>query len=112
MTLEETIKHCEEVADWQEKESERWTDGDEYSQMKKINCKRYADHNRQLAEWLRELKIKRQIITNIREQIKLWKKNDFGNQDYGIGFISALSNIEGLIAYTEIKLMEVEQNED
>lgn len=55
-------------------------------------------------EWLRELRVKRQIITNVKEQCKVLKRNDFQNRDYGIGFISALSNIEGLIAYTEEQL--------
>lgn len=60
MTLEEAIKHCEEVAE--EKESicnvienkgENWTDsGKNYYDI----CKKCASEHRQLAEWLKALK--------------------------------------------------------
>jgi hypothetical protein len=60
MTLDEAIKHCEEVAE--EKESicnvienngETWTDsGKNYYDI----CKKCASEHRQLAEWLKELK--------------------------------------------------------
>lgn len=63
MTLEEAIKHCEEVAkesDDAAKEFYRVSKlethpdrkGAEYGYVK---CKKCADEHRQLAEWLREL---------------------------------------------------------
>lgn len=102
MILDDVIKHCEEVAE--EKENLlKFIDG-EIKDPAMIRCKECASEHRQLAEWLRELKVKRQIITNVKEQCKVWKRNNFQNRDYGVGFISALSNIEGLIAYTEEQL--------
>lgn len=106
LTLEEAIKHCEEVAEELDMKAGFETDNQTYimSEEERKKCKECASEHRQLAEWLRELKVKRQIITNVKEQCKVWKRNDFQNRDYGIGFISALSNIEGLIAYTEEQL--------
>lgn len=52
MTLDEAIKHCEEIAETQE-----WMSGtyDDDSMGAKL-CKECASEHRQLAEWLRELK--------------------------------------------------------
>ena len=55
MTIEEAIKHCEEVAEEQEQKYKEWK-GD-YSHLKKIDsCLECASEHRQLAEWLKELK--------------------------------------------------------
>lgn len=64
-TIDEAIRHCEEVAE--EKESicnvienkgETWTDsGKNYYDI----CKKCASEHRQLAEWLKELKTYRNI---------------------------------------------------
>lgn len=102
--IEEAISHCLEVAEEQERRAklfERPNPSVKGSGRKYNSCLECASEHRQLAEWLRELQVKRQIIISIKEQCKAWKRNDFQNRDYGIGFISALSNIEGLIAYTE-----------
>ena len=101
--LESAIQHCLEVAEEQEQNCQEgiFKDVDNITTRSFKEC---ASEHRQLAEWLEELKTKRQIIINIKEQCKAWKKNDFQNKDYGTGFISALSNIEGLIAYTEKEL--------
>ena len=109
MTIDEAIKHCEEVAELSEEQAKIYDDQDEA--MASYSCKECASEHRQLAEWLRELKVKRLVIDNIKTQCKTWKKNDFRNRDYGIGFISALSNIEGLIAYTE-EQMEIKADEN
>lgn len=56
MTIDEAIKHCEEVADSMKKEATRYIDSDglENDQRDKyIEC---ASDHRQLAAWLRELK--------------------------------------------------------
>ena len=54
MTLDEAIKHCEEVAE--EKEAQAWEAQlqEEYTTIK--SCKECAKEHRQLAEWLKELK--------------------------------------------------------
>ena len=109
-SIDEAIKHCEEVAEKLDKQVKPYQCEAINKKLYKVNkkewddCLECASEHRQLAEWLRELKVKRQIITNVKEQCKVWKRNDFQNRDYGIGFISALGNIEGLIAYTEEQL--------
>ena len=58
MTLDEAIKHAEEVAE--EKEEQAW---EAQLQEEYITCKDCAKEHRQLAEWLKELK-------QLREQTK------------------------------------------
>lgn len=110
MTLEEAIKYYSELAEENEKDAEQFK-RIKATQDMISHCYECAEKHRQLAEWLRELRVKRQIITNVKEQCKAWKMNDFQNRDYGTGFISAISNIEGLIAYTEERL-EVKDDDD
>ena len=52
MTLEEAIKHCEEVAETQE-ENCKHAGHDHYTKLEASAC---AAEHRQLAKWLRELK--------------------------------------------------------
>jgi hypothetical protein len=52
MTIDEAIKHCEEVAE----ENDKIANTFEYSLKTKSDCKECASEHRQLAEWLRELK--------------------------------------------------------
>jgi protein-disulfide isomerase len=52
LNLDEAIKHCEEVAEEQEKMGERNYDDD---------CLECAKEHRQLAEWLKELKAYREF---------------------------------------------------
>ena len=66
ITLDEAIKHCEEVVEEQEKVAKEWHE----NQIRKCNlipfaemdytheneCKECAEEHRQLAEWLKELK--------------------------------------------------------
>lgn len=58
MTLEETIKHCEEVAETKEKEGslnqESFMPLNEFLRYR-VECLICASEHRQLAEWLREL---------------------------------------------------------
>lgn len=58
MTLEEAIKHCEEVAYQKDMESGFETDNERYAMTDKERtaCKECAKEHRQLAEWLIELK--------------------------------------------------------
>lgn len=52
MTLEEAIKHCEQVAE----KNDKIADTFDYSLKTKSDCKKCASEHRQLAEWLKELK--------------------------------------------------------
>lgn len=66
MTLEEAIKHCEEIAEEQEKAAKEWHENQvrkcelirfaEMDYTHENNCKKCAEEHRQLAEWLIELK--------------------------------------------------------
>ena len=57
MTLDEAIKHCEEVTEEQEIISDRSNSG-----IEKMNCKSCAADHRQLAEWLRELQEAKRLL--------------------------------------------------
>jgi len=69
MTLDEAIKHAEEVAIEQDKLCKRYDDASGYSRNhnKAIRttdakrCEECAEEHRQLAEWLKELKTHREI---------------------------------------------------
>ena len=66
MTLDEAIRHCEEVAEAEEQKYKEWK-GD-YSHLKKIDsCLECANEHRQLAEWLKELKAYKDLSTYNRE---------------------------------------------
>ena len=59
MTLEEAIKHCEEVAEAEERSAklhQRPDRGVKGSGKRYLSCIECAKEHRQLAEWLRELK--------------------------------------------------------
>ena len=54
MTIDEAIKHCEEVAESKEKQIKN--DDWEKDSLTERNCIKCAEEHRQLAEWLKELK--------------------------------------------------------
>ena len=61
MTIDEAIKHAEEVADKKEREKQKWDkwlehDNDYRAIAEKMSCESCAVEHRQLAEWLKELK--------------------------------------------------------
>lgn len=63
MTIDEAIKHCEEVTENQLKQA---------NAIDKLNCdstsiRNMAEYHRQLAEWLKELKKYRAIFVKIGE---------------------------------------------
>jgi hypothetical protein len=60
MTLDEAIKHAEEVAEEKEKEAWEAQLQEEYKTIK--SCKECAKEHRQLAEWLKELRFYRTMI--------------------------------------------------
>ena len=57
MTIEEAIKHCEEVAEKHEQIAFEAELQEEYGKI--TPCKEYASEHRQLAEWLKELQERR-----------------------------------------------------
>ena len=68
MTLDEAIRHCEEVAEAEEQKYKEWR-GD-YSHLKKIDsCLECANEHRQLAKWLKELKTRREADHNLVKKI-------------------------------------------
>jgi hypothetical protein len=58
MTLDEAIRHCEEVAEGEEKLSidGKWFEGEDWNARARKQCAECAAEHRQLAEWLKELK--------------------------------------------------------
>jgi hypothetical protein len=74
MTIDEAIKHCEEVAEKNEKECKNWAYGASQINDDESRKKQYLKHaemwkecakeHRQLAEWLKELKAYRGILAN------------------------------------------------
>lgn len=56
MTLDEAIKHAEEVAEQNETLSEKWQKEGGEKWGKTTICRERAEEHRQLAEWLKELK--------------------------------------------------------
>jgi len=72
MTLEDAIRHAEEVAKEKEEASKRWKECKDsqtiewsklyFDSVEEIieKCDKYATEHRQLAEWLRELKERRE----------------------------------------------------
>ena len=61
ISLDEAIKHCEEVAEEQDMKAGFETDNQTYimSEMERERYRRSAKEYRQLAEWLKELKHRR-----------------------------------------------------
>lgn len=59
LDLESAIKHCEEVAYQKDLESGFDTDNERYAMTdkEKTDCKECAEEHRQLAEWLKELRV-------------------------------------------------------
>jgi len=76
MTLDEAIKHAEEVAE--EKEAQAWEVQlqEEYGTIK--SCKECTEEHRQLAEWLKELKAYRKAEKEIEQELVNWNDIDNG----------------------------------
>lgn len=86
MTLDEAIKHCEEVVREQEEDAGKWeyTLGvyrrRDYCEQSTIpacekalkKCKECATEHRQLAEWLKELKIIHEIIDDMKDSEEIF----------------------------------------
>lgn len=62
MELDEAIKHCEEVAEQNEKKAEYRPRMDYYDEIEsRADCLECAADHRQLAEWLQELRAYRKL---------------------------------------------------
>lgn len=73
MTLDEAIKHCEEVAEELEEDSRLYA---ALEPCKGLECKECASEHRQLAEWLKELKQLREqepILGKIKAEIGMYE---------------------------------------
>lgn len=71
MTLDEAIKHAEEVAEKKEEEAWEAQLQEEYRKIKP--CKECAKEHRQLAEWLKELRFYRTMIPSASEYFRTGK---------------------------------------
>lgn len=69
MTLDEAIKHCDEVADTCESEAKSWDMTDAYESNVACGMGKCADEHRQLSIWLRELKVYRQILPSVHDYL-------------------------------------------
>lgn len=93
MTIDEVIKHCEEVAEEKEQEAQRWMNDGWQSCFKTLTperevqylserkqlyyqCLEYASEHRQLAKWLTELQILRIITEYLRDSIGVFDTVD------------------------------------
>lgn len=78
MTLDEAIKHCEEVAELNEECIRIYKDqGD---MMASYSCSECASEHRQLADWLRELKAYREGVDKILGDISQYIENAYEHE--------------------------------
>lgn len=82
MTIEEAIKHCEEVAKELNKKACTLYEYQNYEKSK--DCIWCASEHRQLAEWLRELKAYRGILANADRLIE---------SEYGVVIIEGYKEV-------------------
>lgn len=80
MTIDEAIKHAEEVADKKKREKQKWdkwleSDYDHRAVAEKVSCELCAAEHRQLAEWLKELQVHREAWEKCIKEIKEWYWN-------------------------------------
>lgn len=94
MTLDEAIRHCEEVAEGLEKKANTYGIKQAYipKSREPVDCISCATEHRQLAEWLNELKELREgigsvklsnmkealaVIRTLKAELNGWKDNPF-----------------------------------
>lgn len=73
-SLEEAIKHCEEVAE----KNDKIADTFEETLKNKIACRECAKEHRQLADWLRELRAYKKAEKEIEQELVNWDDIDNG----------------------------------
>lgn len=76
MTIDEAIKHCLEVAEQNDIQADKWQEegGEEWG--KTTACRECAAEQRQLAEWLTELKELRENYSAQTEVIGFFKSDN------------------------------------
>ena len=74
MTLDEAIKHAEEVAEEKEKNAYNLYDAQKYEESRE--CIWCAEEHRQLAEWLKELKAYREARKEINGLATVWEEGE------------------------------------
>lgn len=81
MTLDEAIKHCEEVI-IENKRNARYYESLNICTKKALSnaCKECAEEHQQLAEWLQELKELRNALDKIRADIRDWQIDIHDNE--------------------------------
>lgn len=69
MELDEAIKHCLEVAEQNDIQADKWQEegGEEWG--KTTACRECAAEQRQLAEWLRELKEAKRLVAQLKAKL-------------------------------------------
>lgn len=72
-SIDEAIKHCEEVAEANEKMIEYDL---AYTDEQKEECRECAEEHRQLAEWLKELKAYREARKEINGLATVWEEGE------------------------------------
>lgn len=118
MTLDEAIKHCEEVAYQKDMESGFETDNERYAMTDKERtaCKECAEEHRQLAEWLIELKKLREQTRWTPCSERLPKENEYVGDvckyyliqdEYGDVYVAHLSSV-GWIPINSLKAISDE----
>lgn len=80
MTIDEAIKHCEEIAkDKTNLASTLW------DSKEKARCEDCAEEHRQLVEWLKELKRQREAWEKVKAEIDQKQYDFMADKDYDEG---------------------------
>ena len=79
MTLEEAIKHYEELAEENEKDAEQFK-RIKATQDMISHCYECAEEHRQLADWLKELKAYREARKEINGLTTVWEEGEGVNK--------------------------------
>ena len=101
MTLDEAIKHAEEVADVCESEASKYDMTDAYESYVACQEGKCAEEHRQLAEWLKELK-------QLRKQEKTGHWIDHSDEGY---VANVLREDKDLICKELAKLLKLTRNQ-
>ena len=101
MTLDEAIKHAEEVADVCESEASKYDMTDAYENYVACQDGKCAKEHRQLAEWLKELK-------QLKKQTKTGHWIDHSHEGY---VVNVLREDKDLICKELAKLLKLTRNQ-
>lgn len=78
--LNEAIKHCKEAAEENRKKADEWyAGGCSFAQAEGNDCLECAKDHEQLAEWLTELKERREAMEYIKKHYVLFEKSPRDN---------------------------------